>query len=70
MKTITLLKGQKVNTTDSEDLKNGIISFQIVKFIINYFGTEIETEHDTKIMSNGRQIVIGGCGYINEGYEL
>lgn len=70
MKAITLVKGQKVNTTDTQDLQNGITAFQIVKFIINYFGTEIETVHDTKIMKDGRQIVIGGCGYINEGYEL
>lgn len=54
MKTITLIKGQKVNTTDTQDLQNGITAFQIVKFVINYFGTEIETVHDTKIMKDGR----------------
>lgn len=70
MKAITLIKGQKVNTTDAQDLQNGIVAFQLVKFIINYFGTEIETVHDTKIMQDGRQIVIGGCGYIKEGYEM
>lgn len=70
MKAITLIKGQQVNTTDAQDLQNGITAFQLVKFIINYFGTEIETVHDTKIMQDGRQIVIGGCGYIKEGYEI
>lgn len=70
MKAITLIKGQQVNTTDTQDLQNGITAFQLVRFIINYFGTEIETVHDTKIMQDGRQIVIGGCGYIKEGYEL
>lgn len=67
MKTITL---QKFAKTDIQDLENGIVAFQLVRFIINFFGTEIETVHDTKITKDGRQFVIGGCGYINEGYEL
>lgn len=70
MKKITVQKFQKTETTDIQDLESGIVAFQLVRFIINFFGTEIETVHDTKIMKDGRQIVIGGCGYINEGYEL
>lgn len=70
MKTIKLQKFAKVETTDKQDLENGIVAYQLVRFIINFFGTEIETVHDTKVMKDGKQIVIGGCGYINEGYEL
>jgi hypothetical protein len=70
MKTITTTKYNKIENTDKELLNNGIVAFQLVKFTINFFGSEIETTHDTKIMRDGRQFVIGGCGYINEGYEL
>lgn len=70
MKTITTTKYNKVENTDKELLNNGIVAFQLVKFVINFFGSEIETIHDTKIMNDGRKIVIGGCGYIKEGYEL
>lgn len=70
MKKITTTKFNRVENTDTEFLNEGIVAFQLVKFTINFYGTEIETTHDTKIMSNGQQIVIGGCGYINEGYEL
>jgi len=70
MRTITTTKAAKVQNTDKEFLAQGIAAFQVVKFVINFYGTEIETVHDTKIMNDGRQIVIGGCGYIPEGYEL
>lgn len=70
MKAIQITKGQKVKTTDKRDLQNGVVAFQLVKFIINYFGTEIETVHDTKIMKDGRQFVLGGCGFIEAGYEV
>lgn len=70
MKSIEITKFNKVENTDTQLKKEGIVAFQMVKFIINYFGKTIETIHDTKILSNGKQIVIGGCGYINEGYEI
>ena len=70
MKTITTTKYKKVENTDKEFSNKGIVAFQLVKFTINFYGNEIETTHDTKIMNDGRQIVIGGCGYIKEGYEL
>lgn len=67
MKTI---KYNKVENTDKEFLSKGIVAFQLVKFIINFYGKEIETTHDTKIMEDGRQFVIGGCGFIKDGYQL
>ena len=70
MKTITITKYNKVENTDKQLLIEGIVAFQMVKFVINFFGSEVETIHDTKIMKDGRQIVIGGCGYIKDGYEL
>jgi hypothetical protein len=68
MKTITTQKYNKVENTDKEFLSEGIVAFQVVKFTINFYGNEIETTHDTKIMQDGTQIVIGGCGYISAGF--
>ena len=70
MKTITANKMTRVENTDAEMAAKGIIAFQMVEFVINFFGNEITTAHDTKIMQDGKQIVIGGCGYIPEGYEV
>jgi hypothetical protein len=69
-KELTTHKFNRVENTDKEFLKQGIVAFQLVRFEIDFFGTKIETTHDTKIMADGRQIVIGGCGFIKEGFEL
>ena len=70
MKAIELIKGSKVFTPCKDDQKRGIIAFQLVTFKINFYGRVIESTHDTKIMKDGKQLVIGGCGYIKEGYEV
>ncbi len=69
MKTVTANKMNKVEAP-AEFKAEGVVAFQIVNFEINYFGNIIETTHDTKILEDGRQFVIGGCGYIAEGYEV
>ena len=70
MKKITYTKGAIVETPNKQDFKKGIVAFQMVYFKINFFGKIIETNHDTKIMKNGTQIVIGGCGYIPDGFVV
>ena len=67
---LKITKYERVENTDQESKENGVVAFQLVKFEIDFFGNEIETTHDTKIMSDGRQIVIAGCGFIEAGYEL
>ena len=69
MKTIIANKRNMVKAP-LEFKNKGIEFFQIVDFEINYFGKIIKTTHDTKILTNGKQLVIGGCGYIEEGYEV
>ena len=69
MKTVTANKMAKVEAP-AEFKAEGVVAFQMVNFEINYFGSIIETSHDTKIMEDGRLFVIGGCGYIAEGYEV
>lgn len=69
MKTITTNKKEKVEAPE-EFKSKGIVAFQVVEFVISYFGNEITTSHDTKIMETGEQIVIGGCGFIKEGFAV
>lgn len=70
MKKITTNKMTRVENTDAEMAAKGIVAFQMVEFVINFFGNEITTMHDTKIMQNGDQFVIGGCGFIPEGFKV
>lgn len=70
MKTLEITKYQKVETTDKRDLAIGIIAFQLVKFDVCFYGKLISDVLDTKIMRDGRQIVIDGNGFIPAGYEL
>ena len=70
MKTLEITKYQKVETTDKRDLETGIVAFQLVKFDVCFYGKLITDVLDTKIMRDGRQIVIDGNGFIPAGYEL
>ncbi len=69
MKKVTINKMSKVEAPKEFKVK-GVVAFQVVNFEINYFGNIIETSHDTRILEDGRQFVIGGCGYIEDGYEV
>ena len=68
MKEIKIKKMERVEAPVNE-YKN-IIAFQLVEFTINFFG-HIETFIlDTKIMKNGKQIVIDGNGFIPSGHQI
>lgn len=69
MKNMRITKGQIVEAPD--DMKeSGVMAFQLVDFEITYFGNTIKSTHDTKIMSDGRQLVIEGDGFISAGFEI
>jgi hypothetical protein len=70
MENFRIVKGGIVKNTDPEMLEKGIVAFQMVNFIIDFYGSETESPHDTRIMDNGRQFVIDGCGFIPPGYEI
>ena len=70
MKTLEITKYQKIETTDKRDLVIGIVAFQLVKVDVYFYGKLISDVLDTKIMRDGRQIVIDGNGFIPSGYEL
>ena len=67
MKKITENKMARVAAPANND---GVAAFQVVEFIISFFGNDVTCEHDTRIMQDGRQFVIGGDGFIPEGYEV
>ena len=70
MKAIKITKLQRVETPDKNDLRIGIVAFQLVNVEINFYGKLITDTLDTKIMKDGRQIVIDGNGYIIAGTEI
>ena len=67
MESLTITKMTKVDSPANND---GILAFQMVRFCINFFGNEIVSVLDTKIMDDGRQLVINGDGFIKTGYEV
>jgi hypothetical protein len=70
MKTLEIIKLQRTDVPVEYQKEEGCVAFQLVNFKINFFGSITESTHDTKILKDGRQIVICGCGYIPNGYEL
>lgn len=70
MRNLEIKKFAKVETLDSRDLKAGITAFQLIEYTLNFYGNEITNTLDTKIMEDGRQIVIDGDGFIKAGEEI
>ena len=70
MKKINTTKMARVEIPAEYRENDGVVAFQMVRFEINFFGNIQVTEHDTKIFEDGRQVVIGGDGFIPEGYEV
>lgn len=67
---IKATKLTKVKNTDKELLNAGIVAFQLVKFEWSFYGNKMESILDTKIMADGKQIVIEGDGFIKTGFEV
>lgn len=68
MKEIKIKKLERVEAPKKE--YKSIIAFQLVEFSINFFGHIESFILDTKIMKNGKQIVIDGNGFIPSGYQI
>lgn len=67
---LEIIKLQKVEVPAEYQKEEGCIAFQLVKVVIDFYGKLIEDVLDTKILQDGRQIVITGNGYIKAGYEI
>jgi hypothetical protein len=48
----------------------GIVAFQMVEFTIDFYGIKEVFTEDTKILKNGKQIVVDGNGFIEGGFEI
>lgn len=70
MKAIEIKKLERVENQDTEMLQMGIVAFQMVEFSFPFFGADINSVLDTKIMSDGRQEVIDGDGFIPAGTQI
>ncbi|MEA1848959.1 hypothetical protein U9K52_08555 [Chryseobacterium sp. MHB01] len=70
MKNVTVTKLERVENEDLEFLSMGVIAFQLVKFSYNFYGSETVSILDTKIMKDGRQIIIDGDGFVPAGTEI
>ncbi len=69
MKKLSTKKMNLVTLTDEQKF-DGIVAFQLVEFAIDFFGNKIVAVLDTKILEDGRQLVIDGNGFIPAGYEV
>ncbi|QPI18500.1 hypothetical protein [Providencia phage PSTCR7] len=67
MKTITYNKKAIVTLPEAE---GETVAFQLVEYVINFFGTEVRNTLDTRITKDGRQFFIDGDGFIDAGSEL
>tara|TARA_R110000868_G_scaffold33755_1_gene122207 strand:- start:4923 stop:5129 length:207 start_codon:yes stop_codon:yes gene_type:complete len=67
---MNITKHALVATDDIRDLQDGTVAFQTVTFNISYYGNEVVSTHDTRIDKDGKQTVIGGCGFIPHGFEV
>jgi hypothetical protein len=70
MKSIKTEKLNKVENTDKQLKKQGIVAFQLVKFTYSFYGKVMSDVIDTKIMIDGSQIVIDGNGFIKAGFVI
>ena len=73
------MKNFKKTDMNKFDIKRGvlqvvndgdIVGFQLIEYKLNFFGAETGGILDTKIMKDGRQIVIDGDGWIPGGTDI
>lgn len=63
MKKLSIVKHATVIAPNDEHHNNiGIVAFQLIDVSFNFFGTNQCSRYDTKIMKDGRQLIIDGDG--------
>lgn len=60
----------EVPQNDEDYKREGIVGFQLITITFDYFGSQQESTYDTKILKDGRQFVINGDGFIDDGFEI
>lgn len=67
MKTITFNKLALVKVPAEHQAEEGCVAFQLVEYVIDYFGSKVKGSFDTKIGFDGVQRVHGGDGFFENG---
>lgn len=70
MKAVTITKLQRTDVPVEFQEEEGCVAFQLIKFEYNFYGNKQSEVLDTKILADGRQIVIEGNGFIKSGQEI
>jgi hypothetical protein len=50
--------------------KEGCVAFQMIELSYSFYGKQMTESFDTKILKDGRQIVINGNGFIKDGFQI
>jgi hypothetical protein len=50
--------------------EEGCIAFQMVELSYSFYGSLMTERFDTKILPNGKQLVINGNGFIKDNFEI
>ncbi len=67
---IKRLEKVTANQEDAYYKKAGIVAFQLVEITFHGLGKPSKQTHDTKILKDGRQIIINGDGFVREGLDI
>lgn len=67
---IEIKKGQLVEVPVEYQEEEGCVAFQLVELSYSFYGNIMTSTHDTKILKNGKQIIHGGNGFIQNGIEI
>ncbi len=63
-------KLQRVDVPTEYQQEEGCIAFQMVEITYNFYGKQMSETFDTKILADGRQLVISGNGFIKDNFQL
>ena len=60
----------KVNVPVEFQKEENCVAFQMVKITYSFYGSEMSEMFDTKILTNGTQIIVNGNGFIKDGFQI
>lgn len=71
MKNLSIVKHAEVLAPNDEYHNNlGIVAFQLIDVCFRVYGTDRQSRYDTKIMKDGRQLIIDGDGWLKDNTDI
>ena len=67
---IQVKKLQKVEVPEKHQKEEGCVAFQKVQITYCFYGKQMTELFDTKMLANGKQMVISGNGFIKDNFEI